>query len=152
MLFGLSDVVLTALAFEAAYQTRSWLRILGTLGDWLTFHEVFYIAVPVKALLLGFTLLLWLMLGMWIRVYDRLDSAHPRVILRDTFRQCAAGIIGVVLFQYVLRLDLSRGFIFLFAIYSWALLCIFRLNAGSVVGLIRRGVRRAALCDGGGGE
>ncbi|MCX6625539.1 MAG: exopolysaccharide biosynthesis polyprenyl glycosylphosphotransferase [Acidobacteria bacterium] len=138
VLFGLSDVVLTALAFEAAYQTRYWLRIPGALGEWLTFHEVFYIAVPVKALLLGFSLLLWLLLGLWIQVYDRLDSAHPRVILRDTFRQCGAGIIGVVLFQFVLRLELSRAFISLFAFYSWALMCLFRLNAGSVVGLIRR--------------
>ncbi len=138
MLFGLSDVVLTALAFEAAYQTRYWLRIPGTLGDWLTLHEVFYIAVPVKALLLGFCLLVWLLLGASIQVYDRLDSAHPRVILRDAFRQCGAGIAAVVVFQYALRLDLSRSFILLFGFYSWALMCLFRLNAGSVVGIIRR--------------
>lgn len=138
VLFGLSDVVLTALAFEAAYQTRYWVRIPGPLGDWLTLHEVFFIAVPVKALLLGFSLLVWLLLGTWIQVYDRLDSAHPRTILRDTFRQCGAGIAAVVIFQYALRLDLSRSFLLLFALYSWTLMCLFRLNAGSVVGLIRR--------------
>lgn len=138
MLFGVSDVVLTALAFEAAYQTRYWLRIPGALGDWLTFHEVFYIAVPVKALLLGFSLLVWLLLGAWIQIYDRLDSAHPKTILRDTFRQCGGGIAAVVVFQYALRLDLSRSFLLLFAVYSWTLMCLFRLNAGSIVGLIRR--------------
>ena len=43
LLFGLSDVLLTALAFEAAYQTRLLLPI----------GRLFYLTVPIKALLLG---------------------------------------------------------------------------------------------------
>jgi hypothetical protein len=26
---------------------------------------------------------------LWLEIYEKLDSAHPRIILRDTFRQCA---------------------------------------------------------------
>jgi exopolysaccharide biosynthesis polyprenyl glycosylphosphotransferase len=129
LLFGLSDVLLTAFAFEAAYQTR---RLLPNLE-----HE-FYIRRPEKALLLGVAILAWVVLGYWLDVYDRLDSAHFRIILRDTFRQCAIGLVCVVLLEYLLRLDLSRAFLLLFGIYSWTLLCIFRLKAGSLVGVIRR--------------
>lgn len=129
LLFGLSDVLLTAFAFEAAYQTR---RLLPNLE-----HE-FYIRRPEKALLLGAAILAWVVLGYWLDVYDRLDSAHFRIILRDTFRQCAIGLVCVVLLEYLLRLDLSRAFLLLFGVYSWTLLCLFRWKAGSLVGMIRR--------------
>jgi len=128
VLFALSDILLTTLAFEAAYQSRLRLDLTNT----------FFINVPEKALLLGYSVVIWVALGYWFNVYDRLDSAHPRVILRDTFRQCALGCIAVILFEFVLRLDLSRLFLSLFAIYGWMLLCLFRLKAGSVVGVIRR--------------
>jgi exopolysaccharide biosynthesis polyprenyl glycosylphosphotransferase len=128
ILFALSDVLLTAIAFEAAYQTR--LR--------LGFEHVFYINVPAKALLLGWSVLVWVAFGYWLDIYERLDSAHIRVILRDTFRQCAFGIVAVVMFQYALRLDLSRSFLGFFVVYSWVLLCVFRLKAGALVGVIRR--------------
>ena len=128
VLFALSDILLTALAFEAAYQTR--LR--------LSLEHTFFLSVPIKALLLGYVVVLWVGLGYWFNLYDKLDSAHPRVILRDTFRQCAIGAVAVILLEFTLRLDLSRFFIVLFGFYAWIALCLFRLKAGSLVGLIRR--------------
>lgn len=128
LLFGLSDIILTALAFEAAYQTRLWLPV----------ERDFFLTIPNKALLLGAACLMWLMIGYWLELYDRLDSAHPRIILRDAFRQCALGIICLVLFEFVMRLDLSRMFMLLFGMYSQIFLCLFRWKAGSVVGVIRR--------------
>ncbi|HET8548163.1 MAG TPA: sugar transferase [Bryobacteraceae bacterium] len=128
-LFALSDVVLTALAFEAAYQTRAQLPL---------FEREFFIIVPTKALLLGCSVLTWVLLGHWLEIYDRLDSAHPRVILRDSFRQCTLGFIVIVLLEFLLRLDLSRFFLVLFFAYSFVLLTLFRWKAGSVVGVIRR--------------
>jgi exopolysaccharide biosynthesis polyprenyl glycosylphosphotransferase len=127
-LFGLSDVVVTALAFGAAYQTRVWLPL----------ERVFFLTLPVKALLLGFSALMWLLAGFWLEVYDRLDAGRPRVILRDSLRQCFVGVGALVLLEYLLRLDLSRSFMALFAGYSWILLCLFRLVAGGLVGIIRR--------------
>ena len=129
VLFALSDVLLTALAFEAAYQTRA--RLPGL-------DRIFDISVPNKALLLGWSVLVWVAFGYWFNLYERLDAAHPRVILRDTFRQCATGAVAVVVFEYLLRLDLSRPFLGLFAVYSWILLCLFRMKAGNLIGLIRR--------------
>jgi exopolysaccharide biosynthesis polyprenyl glycosylphosphotransferase len=128
LLFALSDVLLTALAFEAAYQTRLLLPI----------EREFYFTVPVKALLLGATILTYVLIGYWLEIYDRLDSAHPRIIFRDTFKQCILGAVVVILFQFLLRLDLSRPFLAFFSTYSWLLLLLFRWKAGSVVGLIRR--------------
>ncbi len=127
-MFGLSDVLLTALAFEAAYQTRLLLPI----------DRTFFFTIPVKALLLGASILTFVLIGYWLEIYDRLDSAHPRVIVRDTFRQCILGAVCIVLFQFLLRLDLSRAFLLLFAAYSWTMLLLFRWKAGSLVGVIRR--------------
>ena len=121
--------MVTAIAFEAAYQTRRLLPFLE--------HD-FYLQRPVKALLLGASVVAWVVLGYWLDVYDKLDSAHPRVILRDTFRQCAVGFVAVLVLEYFLRLDLSRAFLLLFGAYSWIFLCLFRWKAGSLVGVVRR--------------
>ena len=128
VLFGLSDVVLVALAFEAAYQTRVPLHL----------RFIFFLTVEQKALLLGFALLAWVITGLWLEIYEKLDSGDPRIILRDTARQCAAGALALIIFQYTLRLELSRLFLIGFSVYAWVFLLVFRLTAGRVVGVIRR--------------
>ncbi|MDP2997923.1 MAG: sugar transferase [Bryobacterales bacterium] len=128
ILFGLSDVVLTALAFQAAYQIRLRLR----------FERVFFLTPPVHALLLGYAILTWVLIGMSLGVYERLDSAKARAILRDGLRQCALAGVALVIFEYVLRLDLSRPFLALFVALAGALTCLFRLNAGRMARLVRR--------------
>jgi exopolysaccharide biosynthesis polyprenyl glycosylphosphotransferase len=129
VLFGLSDIILGALAFQAAYQTRAVLHL----------EHNFYLSVERKALVLGFALVAWVTIGLWLGIYEKFQSGHPRVILRDTARQCAYGALCLVLFEYVLRLDLSRSFLGLFSAYAWVLLLLFRLTAGRVAGVIRRG-------------
>jgi exopolysaccharide biosynthesis polyprenyl glycosylphosphotransferase len=128
ILFGLSDIILATLAFEAAYQTRSILHL----------EHLFYLTVERKTLVLGFSLLAWVAIGVWLAVYEKLDSGHPGVVLRDTARQCAYSALCLVVFEYLLRLDLSRFFLLLFSAYAWVLLLVFRLTAGRVVGIIRR--------------
>src|SRR5262249_42886615 len=91
-----------------------------------------------KLLLAGWSMLVWIALGYWWELYDHLDSAHPRTILRDAFRQCLLGGVALILFQYSQRLDLSRAFVALFATYAWILLCLFRLNAGRIMRMMRR--------------
>ena len=127
-MFALADIVLTSLAFEAAYETRAWLHL----------ERVFFLPPAIKALVLGFSLLAWVTIGRWLEIYDRLDAADPRVILRDSFRQCVYGAGCLVVFEFFLRLDLSRPFLALFAAYSWVALFLFRLTAGRFVGLVRR--------------
>ena len=127
-IFGATDVLLTSIAFIAAYQTRARLHL----------DKTFYIDFPVAALLLVVSALCWLAIGYWFDVYEKLDSAHPSVVLRDTFRQCALGAICLVVAEFLLRLDLSRSFVALVAVYTWILLCLFRINAARVIGGLRR--------------
>ena len=128
VLFGLSDVLIAALAFEAAYQTRVVLHL----------EHAFYLTVERKALVLAFALAAWVAIGLWLEVYEKLDVGNPRVILRDSARQCLYGALCLIDFEYVFRLDLSRFFLVLFSVYAWILLLLFRLTAGRVVGVIRR--------------
>jgi exopolysaccharide biosynthesis polyprenyl glycosylphosphotransferase len=127
-LFGLSDVLLATLAFEAAYQTRVLLHL----------ENAFYLTVERKALVLAFGLAAWVAIGLWLEVYEKLDIGNPRVILRDAARQCGYGALCMIVFEYVFRLELSRFFLVLFSAYAWVLLLLFRLMAGRVVGVIRR--------------
>jgi exopolysaccharide biosynthesis polyprenyl glycosylphosphotransferase len=128
ILFGFADVLIVALAFQLAYWTR--LR--------LTLEHYFEMAPSERALLLGWSLVVWVALGLWWEVYDRIDAADVRVILRDAFRQCLLGAASIVLLQYLFRLDLSRSFVGLFAGWSWVLLSLFRLNAGRALRAILR--------------
>jgi exopolysaccharide biosynthesis polyprenyl glycosylphosphotransferase len=128
VLFGLWDLILVAVAFETAYRTRTVLNL----------DLEFYLTVERKALLLVVSLLAWVLIGIWLEIYDKLDSAHPGVILRDSVRQCAYGALCLVVFEYSRRLELSRLFVALFACYAWVLLLVFRLTAGRVVGVLRR--------------
>ena len=128
LLFALTDVAVISVAFVAAYQTRLLLH----------FERAFYIDFPIAVLLLLVSALCWVAIGYWFNIYEKLDSAHLSVILRDTFRQCALGTVCVVMAQYFLRLDLSRPFVAFFGIDCWILLCLFRINAGSWIGVVRR--------------
>jgi exopolysaccharide biosynthesis polyprenyl glycosylphosphotransferase len=128
VLFGLSDVILVALGFEAAYKTRVLLHL----------EHAFYLTPERKGLVLAVSLAAWVTIGLWLEIYEKLDSSHPRVILRDAAQQCAYGALCMVVFEYVFRLELSRFFLTLFAVYAWVLLLLFRLTAGRVVGVMRR--------------
>jgi exopolysaccharide biosynthesis polyprenyl glycosylphosphotransferase len=131
-IFGLLDSILVSLAFVTAYLTRVHLHSGGI------FRFVFYFDFPVAVLLLIVSVLSWLAIGFWFNVYEKLDSAHPRVVLRDTFRQCVLGAICLVLAEYMLRLDVSRSFVLMFASNAWILLCLFRINAAQIISIVRR--------------
>jgi exopolysaccharide biosynthesis polyprenyl glycosylphosphotransferase len=128
VLFGLSDVVLATVGFEAAYRTRSLLRL----------ENLFFLTPQQKVLVLGSALVALVVVARWLTVYEKLDTEHPRIILRDTFRQVAYSALSLVVLEYALRLELSRPFLLLFATYTWVLLLLFRLTAGRVVGVLRR--------------
>ncbi len=122
-------MLLIGLAFLLSYGTRSRLEL----------QNKFFLDSRTVALLVGWSMLVWVALGFWWEIYDRIEAAHPRVILTDAIRQCLLGSALVVLFEYLLRKDLSRSFLGLFAIFTWLLLSLFRLNAGRLLGAMRRG-------------
>jgi exopolysaccharide biosynthesis polyprenyl glycosylphosphotransferase len=128
LLFAAADVILTILAFEAAYQTRTFLPL----------PRVFFITTPIKALLLGFVLVTWLALGRSIGTYARLYGSNTRVAVYDTLRQVVFGALGLIVFIYFLRMDISRPFIALFVAYDFVLLSVYRAAAGRLRGWVRR--------------
>ena len=128
LLFGLSDILLTTLAFEAAYETRLALSLAHT----------FYFSGERKALVLGLCLLTMVLTGYWLQVYGRLGTSERKVVLSDSLRQSGYAAIGLIFLEFALRLDLSRPFLFLYVGYSWLLLLSFRLGARRLVGFIRR--------------
>ena len=131
-IFGLIDSILVCIAFLAAYQTRIFLNFERLL------RFNFRIDPPIAILLLGISIASWLAVGYWFNIYEKLDSAHPNVVLRDTLRQCVLGAACLVIAEYVLRLDLSRFFVAIFALYAWILLCLFRINAARAIGAVRK--------------
>ena len=128
VLFAVVDVVLLIAAFEAAYQLRVFLPL----------PLEFYILSPVKGLVLVFTLLVWLLTGWWLGVYDRLYAHQIRAAVYDTVRQVILTTLGLVAFQFILKLDISRVFIGLFAVFSFVMLLFYRIAAGPLRGWIRR--------------
>jgi exopolysaccharide biosynthesis polyprenyl glycosylphosphotransferase len=132
VLFGISDILLVSLAFALAYQTRSILPL----------EHDFFLSAERQALVLGSALLAWVAIAWWLEIYEKLDSVHPLIILRDASKQCTYGALCLVVVEYAFRLDLSRFFLLLFAALAWILLLIFRLTAGRVGGAIRRGFTR----------
>src|SRR5580700_8276733 len=128
ILFGFLDILIVGVAFELAYLTRARMDLT----------RAFFLTPAESALLMGVSMVAWVALGYWWELYDRIDSAHPRVILRDTCRQCLMGVAALILFEYLDRMDLSRPFVALFAGYAWVILCLVRLNSGRILRLLRR--------------
>jgi exopolysaccharide biosynthesis polyprenyl glycosylphosphotransferase len=128
LLFAVADALLTFAAFEAAYQTRAG----------LTLDRVFFFTGSLHILLLGFSILVWVALGSLQKVYEYMDAARKTHVVADTMRQCLGGAILIVLFEYLLRLDLSRSFLCIFFVYNFGLLTIFRWNARTLVGVFLR--------------
>ena len=129
LLFAAADALLTLIAFEAAYHTRVHLGL----------ERAFYLHLQTHFLLLGFCVVVWVALGSLQRVYEYLDSARPMAIAVHTFRQCLFGTAMVVVFQYLIRLELSRSFLSFFFAYNLILLTLFRWNSRRLVGAFQRG-------------
>ncbi|MBI3693861.1 MAG: sugar transferase, partial [Acidobacteria bacterium] len=127
-LFALADVILTILTFEAAYQLRVYLPL----------QRVFFMEVPVKALVLAAALAAWIGMGVLLRVYERLETGERRTALNDSFKQAAAALLLLVGFLFLLKLDISRAFIALFGALNLLAAVVYRVSARSLRGYLRR--------------
>jgi exopolysaccharide biosynthesis polyprenyl glycosylphosphotransferase len=128
VLFGLSDVCLTVIAFTIAYTFRERAQL----------DHQFYLTADRIVLVLGFSSVTCVLTGYWLNVYGKLDSARLRTILADSFRQSSYGALALVVLVYSLRLETSRVFLFTFAFLSWVLLLCFRVTARNLIPVARR--------------
>jgi exopolysaccharide biosynthesis polyprenyl glycosylphosphotransferase len=129
LLFEFSDLLLTIAAFYVAYEVRSQITSL---------ENYFYIPASEQALVVGFCLITAVAIGRWLDVYEKLDSGQPAAILRDALSQAFYLSLALLVFQYLLRLDLSRPFLGFFATFSWIFFSLFRLLSGPLIGWVRK--------------
>ena len=143
LLFEFSDLILTFAAFYVAYQVRTQITFL---------ENYFSIPSSEQALVAGFCMITAVAVGRWLDVYEKLDSGQPAAILRDAFSQAANLSLALLVFQYLLRLDLSRPFLGFFAVFSFLFFALFRLLAGPLIGWVRKkfGAQRYILIVGSG--
>lgn len=128
LLFGLSDILLTVIAFESAYTIRQRMRL----------ENNFFLLPEQKALILGFSATAFVVIGYWMNIYGKVDSTRIRTILADSFRQAGYSALALVLLVYALKLDTSRVFLFSFVGGTWLLLVLFRLVARNLIPVVRR--------------
>ena len=138
--FGASDVFLTWLALEAAYATRTHLDL----------ERLFYLDVPTKLLVILFSVGAWVLVALWSRLYDPILTAPPWAVAAGAARQTFLAGTAVVVFGFVLRLDLSKPFLALFFGYAFLFEAVFRLAVRSVAPRVARGLatRRYLLIAG----
>lgn len=124
----LVDVIILVIAFELAYITRIHLSL----------EREFFLTPQRWLLLIGFSVLAWLAIGASLKIYEYLDSAQAGRVVRATLRQCVVAGFCIVLFEYFLRWDLSRSFLFFFLFYSLLFFLLFRLNSRRLVRRFQR--------------
>ncbi len=129
LLYAIADAFLTIAAFEVAYYTRIQLGL----------NRVFYLERNIHFLLLAFCAVVWIASGLLQRTYEYLDSANGLRVIGRAFKQVTVGALLIVLFEYLLRLDLSRSFLSLFLLYDLGLLIAFRGLSPSLIGAFQRG-------------
>jgi len=127
VLFATSDIALAACAFLAAYGVRSWVQALP---------RAFYLSRGTFLLTLSFWVLAWLCVGHWSGIYARPAFGKWSDALRLTARQTAWTAVAMVLFEYLLRLDISRFFVAATAAFGFVLVLASRLTAARWVRLL----------------
>ena len=130
LLFAVADAVLTAVAFEAAYATRTQLSL----------HNTFFLSLHIHVLILCFAAGAWVVFGFAQHAYSQLKAAGPARLVWGAIRQSVAGIFLTVLFQYLLGLEhpVSRAFFSLFFVFNLLLLSAFRFLLPLFIGAFQR--------------
>src|SRR5438270_391490 len=130
LLFASADAILTVLSFESAYYIRAHLH-----GGY-----IFRLPLDRNIELAFFSAAAWVLFGWEQRVSDYLTGVSWSRTLRQTFRQCLLGIVLLVVFQYLMHqgVELSRGFLAIFAACNFCILFLFRLWAPTMLAAFLR--------------
>lgn len=117
VIYAICDAILVLAAFILAY----FLRLQ------LPFERDFEIAPAVRVLLVAFAVGGNLLLANASKLYENIESLSAGRIFTRTFRHVTLTMIGFILLQFGLRLDLSRPFVALFAFNQLWMLVAARL-------------------------
>lgn len=128
LLFAISDLALVLIAFLLAFGIRLQLPL----------ERDFDIAPPVRLLLVTFACAANLLLSNALQIYQQVELLSPLRIVTRTFRHVAVTMLGLIVLEFVLRLDLSRPFFALFGLNQWVLLAAGRLVVRRYAGSWRK--------------
>lgn len=117
VLYAVSDLALILVAFQAAFALRSHLPL----------ENLFDIVPPVRVLLIAFACAGNILLSAGLQIYRQVEVLPPLRIITRTFRHVALTMVGMIVLEFALRLNLSRPFFFLFGLNQWILLAGGRL-------------------------
>ena len=129
VLFAAADIALTAIAFEAAYQTRAMLPL-----------RQFSIDPSIRWLILIAAVLGMVGVGRAMGIYARLYTGNARRAVVDTLQQIVVAMIALMALLYLLNFEtpISRPFIALFVGYLALSLGAYRAVAGGFRGELRK--------------
>lgn len=141
LLFYLIESGVLYLLYEAAYATRSQSGL---------FRRIFYLDDSTKYLVFLVSVWVWALSGVWLRAYENAVPGSLPKVLRQTISQMLLASPFIVVFQFVLRFDLSRPFLGLFFLYGVVGITCYRLSFSAIAPMVVRGfaVRRYVLIAG----
>jgi exopolysaccharide biosynthesis polyprenyl glycosylphosphotransferase len=128
VLFAIGDLALIVLAFALAFEIRLQLPL----------ERDFDISPPVRLLLLAFAGAANVLLSNSLKIYQQVELLSPLRIVTRTFRHVAFTMVGLIVLEFALRLDLSRPFFALFGLNQWLLLAAGRLVIRRYAGAWRK--------------
>ena len=129
LVFGISDLILLAISFEVAYLIRSH------LPDML----LFYLSPGLAAGLLFIAGSFWGVSGLFMGVYQRLETFDARRMLRDTIYQSFWLAVALAAGIYLLKLgEISRGFVVLLVFVNLLFQSFYRLSARKMRRFLQR--------------
>ncbi len=129
IVLALSDLAVTAIAFELAYFIRQHLPEF----------RLFFLPKGVALALLFSSLAIWGLVGVAIGVYRRVEAYDPATLIKNTLRQALLATAALMGWMYLLKLgEVSRGFILIFAVVNTFLLIIYRLAGRPLRKILRQ--------------
>ncbi len=128
VIYALCDALLVLFAFVLAFLVRQWLPL----------ERDFDIALPVRLLLVLFAAASNVLLSNALQIYRHVESLSTLRIITRSFRHVAVTMLGLLVLEFSLRLDLSRPFFALFAFNQWWMLVAGRMLVRRYAGVWRK--------------
>jgi exopolysaccharide biosynthesis polyprenyl glycosylphosphotransferase len=128
VMLGLSDLVVVAIAFQMAYLIRARLPNL----------RPFFLTSLTEIGLLVTALAIWWFSGAAVGAYKHVDFPDSLRVIKNTVKQSALASLILAGLLFLLKEDISRGFILIFGGLAPVLLLVYRLLGRRMHRLLRR--------------
>ncbi len=129
LLLAFSDLILVAVSFEIAYLIRFHMPQM----------RLFFLSYGVAAGLLGTALVVWLGAGLFLGVYQRLESLDARRMIRNTIYQSFWLGVALATAIYLFQLgEISRSFVALFLFLNFLFHTGYRLAGRKLRRVLQR--------------